>query len=298
MAENEEELLGSEYISAKNQLFQQANQMGGGFYQLARETDFEERYPNAIDDFLKSESVAEIADKAGVGIDALKPPIDISDETISQIDTILNSADPLNMTDDQLETVRSDVDDIVGNTSVPTADELTAFINAYSQFVSNASAENISFPTNTREITLVSTDTTLDNFIARTGVRKLIIIRINNLVYPFITNRYKVPSDKQADLTGIMCSEGEYSIDYTAISKVDGSTTIKPGSIILITNNAKKLENLEQQKTGLEWISEESKTIQLKDPLLFDIDSDHVVQIYQYTDNQILAPGEMIKIPQ
>jgi hypothetical protein len=298
MAENEEELLGSEYISAKNQLFQQANQMGGGFYQLARETDFEERYPNAIDDFLKSESVAEIADKAGVGTDALKPPIDISDETISQINSILDSADPLNMTDDQLETVRSDVDDIVGNTSVPTADELTAFINAYSQFVSNASAENISFPTNTREITLVSTDTTLDNFIARTGVRKLVIIRINNLVYPFITNRFKVPSDKQADLTGVMCNEGKYSIEYTAISKVVGSTTIKPGSIILITNNAKKLENLEQQKTRLEWISEESKTIQLKDPLLFDIDTSHVVQIYQYTDNQILAPGEMIKIPQ
>lgn len=298
MAENEEELLGSEYISAKNQLFQQANQMGGGFYQLARETDFEERYPNAIDDFLKSESVAEIADKAGVGIDALKPPIDISDETISQIDNILNSADPLNMTDDQLETVRSNVNDIVDNVSVGTPDQVIAFANAYSQFVSNASVENISFPTNTREITLVSTDTTLDNFIARTGVRKLVIIRINNLVYPFITNRFKVPSDKQADLTGVTCGQGEYSIEYTAITKVVGSTTIKPGSILLITNNAKKLENLEQQKTRIEWISEASKTIQLKDPLLFDIDSNHVVQIYQYTDNQILAPGEMIKIPQ
>ncbi|UCE64955.1 MAG: hypothetical protein JSU85_08700, partial [Candidatus Zixiibacteriota bacterium] len=109
MAENEKELLGPDYHKVINDLANQTVQMGGGFYQLSQETDFETRYPNAINDFLLIEGVKKIAEKAEVSPSALKPPIDIPDETINEIYDILESADPVNMDDTELTNLRNRV---------------------------------------------------------------------------------------------------------------------------------------------------------------------------------------------
>lgn len=295
--ENEKELLGSDLIEAQIALAEQTTQIGGGFYQLAQETDWEDRYPNAIDEFLKTDGVKKIAETAEVEPSLLKPPFEISDDTINEIDDILNSADPLTMTDAQFVSLRSDVSTIINDIDIPTSDELILFVDTTKKFVSAALSENISIPTNTREITLVSTDTSLDAFIARTNIRKLIAIRINKLVYPFITERYKIPSQLQATLSGVTGALESQTIYYTGITKEVGVTALLAGSRILITNNAKDLEKLEQQKVVVEWISEDSQTIQVVDPLLFELDDEYVVQIYQYTADEVLSPGDLIKIP-
>jgi len=297
MADTEELLLGSEFVDTVNKLNQQTIQMGSGFYQLARSTNFEEKYPNAIDDFLQSDAVKTIASDAGISAAGLKPPIDIPDETITRIDNFLASADPLTMSDTDLAKLQSDIKDIINDITIPTTDELLAFINNFTKFVSAASIEDVSFSANTREIRLVSTDTSLDNFIARVGVGKLTIIAINKLLYPYITERFHIPSILQATVIGSSSLAGESSIIYTGITKQVGATGVKAGGKILITNNARDLNNLEQQKTEILWISEDLKTIQLKDALLFDISPNHVVQIYQYIDGYVLSPGEFIKIP-
>ena len=190
-----------------------------------------------------------------------------------------------------------DVEDIINDIEIPTADQLTLFIDSYTKFVAAAQAENISFPTNFREIDLVSTDTSIDSFLARTGIRKLVAIRINNLVYPFITERFHVPSQLQGTLVDATGSEGEKTITFSDINKNTGVTEISAGSRILITNNAKQRKDLLQQKILIEWYSEDVNLIHLGVPLLFDLDSTHVVQIYQYTIDEVLSPGETIKIP-
>jgi len=294
--QNERELLGNDYIDVINKLSQQTTQMGGGFFQLAQETDFEDRYPNAINDFVQTESVTTIAKDAGVDQNDLKPPFSVSDDDIARIDQII-SVDPLNMSDDDLTSLRASVEEVIGGITIPTADELTSFIDNYTKFVAAASSENLAFPTNFREIELVSTDTSIDSFLARTGIRKLVAISVNNLVYPFITERHKIASQKQGLLTGATGSTGDNVITYTDITKNTGVQQISAGSRILITNNAKNIVDVLQQKVLIDWISEESKTIRLKSTLLFDLSDEFVVEIYQYTTDEVLSPGDTIKIP-
>lgn len=298
MAEEERELLGSDLVAAERQLAEQTTQMAGGFFQLTKEVNWEDRYPNAIIDFVKTDGVKEIADVAGVDPENLKPPFEISDETINDINDILASADPLTMSDAELAGLRSDVEAIISDIDIPTAEQLTTFVDTFTKFVAAASSQNISFPTNTREIILVSTDTSIDNFLNRIGIRKLVAIRINKLVYPFITPRFKIPSQLQATLSGVTGSVQSMNINYTEITRVVGTAEIGKGSIILITNNAKEYSDLNQQKVSIDWISEDSQSIRVVSPLLFELDDTYLVQIYQYTADQVLSPGDLIKIPQ
>lgn len=294
--QNEKELLGGDYVDVINKLSQQTTQMGGGFFQLAQETDFDDRYPNAINDFVQTEAVTSIAKEAGVDQNDLKSPFSISDEDITKIDQIVN-VDPLNMSDDDLTALRASVEEIISGITIPTADELISFFDNYTKFVASASSENLSFPTNFREIELVSTDTSIDSFLARTGIRKLVAININKLVYPFITERFKIVSQKQGLVVGVTGLTGENVILYTDITKNIGVQQISATSRILITNNAKNIDDVLQQKVLIDWISEESQTIRLKSPLLFDLSSEFVVEIYQYTTDEVLSPGDIIKIP-
>ncbi len=298
MAEEERELLGSDLVEAERKLAEQTTQMGGGFFQLTKDINWEDRYPNAIIDFVKTDGVKEIAAIAEVDPENLKPPFEISDETINDINDILASADPLTMSDAELAALRTDVQAIISGIDIPTAEQLTTFVDTFTKFVAAASSQNISFPTNTREIILVSTDTSIDNFLVRTGIRKLVAIRINKLVYPFITPRYKVPSQLQATLSGVTGEIGSMNINYTGIAREVGTAEIGKGSIILITNNAKEYSDLNQQKVSIDWISEDSQSIRVVSPLLFDLDDTYFVQINQYTADQVLSPGDLIKIPQ
>ena len=298
MAElNEKELLANDYVRVVNELAQQTTQVGGGFFQLSQQTDFEDRYPNAIDEYVKNNEVKDIADKAGVIPEDLKPPFDISDETILSITNILESADPLTMSDEELAVLRSDVDEIVNGIDIPTAEQLTTFVETFTKFVAAADSEDISFPTNFREIPLVSTDTSLDAFLSRTGVRGLVAIKINKLVYPFITERHRAPSNLQATLIGASGTEDDTIINYTGINKEISALAVYIGSTVLITNQARDILNLKQQKTVIDWISEDSQTIRVKTPLLFELDDTYVVKIYQYTEDTVLSPGDFIKIP-
>lgn len=297
MADETEEL-GSDWTEATNQLSQNTTQIGGGFYQLIKDSDYEDRFPNAINDFVETEGVKKIAAKAEVTTDELKPPLAISDDVINDIQGIFDSADPLNMSDSELTALRSDVSTIINGLSIPTIDQINAFITAYTKFVAAASSENAPFPVNFREIQLVSTDTSIDSFLARTGIRKLVAIQSNNLVYPFITERFRVPSQLQAMVNGAAGLKDETTITYTTLSKTIGVTSIKVGSTLLISNNAKELKDLIQQKVIIDYISETDLIIRLNSGLLFDLNSTFVVEIYQYTKDQVLSPGDLIKIPQ
>lgn len=297
MADETEEL-GSDWTEATNQLSQNTTQIGGGFYQLIKDSPYEDRYPNAINDFVETEGFKKIATKAGVTTDELKPPLSISDDVINDIQNIFSSADPLNMSDAELTALRSDVNKIINGLSIPTIDQINTFINAYTKFVSVALSENAPFPANFREIQLVSTDTSIDSFLARTGIRKLVAIQSNNLVYPFITERLRVPSQLQATVNETAGSKDDTTISFTTLSKEIGITSIKVGSILLISNNAKDIKDLIQQKISIDYISETDKIIRLNSGLLFDLDSTFVVEIYQYTKDQVLSPGDFIKIPQ
>lgn len=294
--ENEIELLGSDWIEAETDLSRQTTQRGAGFYELAQQSDYEDRYPNAINDFVQTESVKKIAEEAGVTPDELKPPFSISDEAIERINEI-GEADPLTMSDADLTQLRTSVSEIINGVTFPTVDQFQTFFTNYVSFVAAAGRENTPFPTNFREIQLVSTDTDIDSFLARTGVRKLVTIESNNLAYPFLTERYQIPSQLQADLIGTVGLKGDDTITYASINKNVGVVEIGAGSRILITDNAKNLTDLLQQKILVDWISEDSQTIRLATPLLFDLDDSFLIRIYQYTDYQILSPGELIKIP-
>lgn len=296
--ENEEELLGSDYVTAINDLAQQTTQIGGGFYQLSNDSDYEDRYPNAINDFLGTEGVKKIADDAGVTTDSLAFPFQIPDGTINDINDILKSADPLSLSDAEIVSLRNTVDAIIQSINIPTADALTQWTVDYSQFVSAAIEENVSFPTNFREIPLVSTDISLDSFLGRTGIRKLVAIRINNLVYPFITERYKIPSPLQGELIGVTASAGDTTIYFSDIIKEAGVDEIEAGSMLLITDEKKNIRELKQQKIDIEYYDEGTMTVRLKTPLLFDLDDSFMLNVYQYTKDQVLSPKDFIKIPQ
>ncbi|MCK5603731.1 hypothetical protein KAR91_17725 [Candidatus Pacearchaeota archaeon] len=294
--EDERELLGSDLIEAETQISFQTTQRGAGFYQVAQQTDFEDRYPNAINDFVQTESVTTIAEQAGVTPDQLKPPFSISDDAIARINEV-GEADPLTMSDADLTQLRTSVAEILDGIDFPTTDEFQAFFVDYQKFVAAALRENTPFPTNFREIPLVSTDTSIDAFLSRTGIRKLVAIEANKLAYPFITERYQIPSQLQATLTGSVGLEGDDALTYASISKNVGVVEMAAGSMILITNQTKNISDLLQQKVIVDWISEDSQTIRLANPLLFDLDATLLIRIYQYSDFQILSPGDQIKIP-
>ncbi len=294
--EDERELLGSDLIEAETQLNFQTTQRGAGFYQVAQVTSFEDQYPNAINDFVQTESVKKIADKAGVTPDQLKPPFSISDDAIERINDLF-AGDPLTMSDADLNQLRTSFSSILNEIEFPTVEQFQAFFVDYQKFVIAASIENAAFPTNFREVPLVSTDTSLDAFLARTGIRKLVAIESNKLAYPYITERYQVPSQLQSTLSGTVGSEGDKTLTYTSSVKNIGVVNISAGSKILITNQAKNITDLQQQKILIDWISEDSQAIRLADSLLFDLDDSFLVRIYQYSDYQILSPGDQIKIP-
>lgn len=294
--EDERELLGSDLIEAETQISFQTTQRGAGFYEVAQQTDFEDRYPNAINDFVQTEGVTKIADDAGVTPDQLKPPFSISDEAIERINELFE-ADPLTMSDADLTQLRTSVSEILAGIDFPTPEQFQVFFVDYQKFVAAALRENTPFPTNFREIPLVSTDTSIDAFLARTGVRKLVTIEANKLAYPFITERYQIPSQLQATVTGTVGLEGDDTLTYSSLNKNVGVVEIAAGSKILITNQAKNISELSQQKILIDWISEDSQTIRLAEPLLFDLDNCCLIRIYQYSDFQILSPGDQIKIP-
>lgn len=294
--EDERELLGSDLIEAETQLSFQTTQRGAGFYEVAQQTDFEDRYPNAINDFVQTEGVTKIAADAGVTPDQLKPPFSISDEFIERINELFE-ADPLTMSDADLTQLRTSVAEVLAGIDFPTPEQFQVFFVDYQKFVAAALRENTPFPTNFREIPLVSTDTSIDAFLARTGVRKLVTIEANKLAYPFITERYQIPSQLQATVIGTVGLTGDDTLTYSSLNKNVGVVEIAAGSKILITNQAKNISELFQQKILIDWISEDSQTIRLAEPLLFDLDNCCLVRIYQYSDFQILSPGDQIKIP-
>ena len=293
----EKELLGNDLIEAQTEISNQVVQMGAGFYRLNQSISFEDAYPNAINDFVKTDSVKEIADSANVETDDLIPPYSISDSIIEQIDGILDSSDPLTMSDDDILQLSREVQAILNTITIPTNDELLNYVKNVSSFITAALRENTPFPANFREIPLVSTDTSIDAFLARTGIRKLVAIEANKLAYPFITERYQVPSQLQATLTGTVGLEGDSTLTYTSSVKNVGVVEIAAGSKILITNQTKNISDLLQQKTVIDWFSEDLQTIRLADSLLFDLDATFLIRIYQYSDFQILSPGDQIKIP-
>lgn len=294
---SEKELLGCDYVGSLNRLSQQTTQMAGGFYQLTKNLDYENRHPNEIDDFVKSAAVKSVAKKAGIDPNDLKPPLDIPEDVILRITEIVASVDPLSLNDGDLEELRTTVNDLLSQITIPNALEMVTFINAVSQFMANVEEEKISFPTKYREIPLVSTDTSLDSFIRRTGTGKLVIIAMNRLVYPYITERYHIPSQLQGTVIGGTGTKGSTAITFTDITKNIGVLDIRPGSKILITNRAKHEKDLKQQKALIDWYTDATKTIRLKSTLLFEIDSSFVIQIYQYTPDNVLSPGDTIKIP-
>jgi len=124
---DEIEALGSDFVEASSQLSQHTTQIGGGFYQLIKDSGYEDRFPNAINDFVETEGFKKIAAKAGVTTDELKPPLSISDDVINDIQNIFDSADPLNMSDEELTALRADVSTIINDLSIPTIETINAF---------------------------------------------------------------------------------------------------------------------------------------------------------------------------
>lgn len=293
----EKDQLGADYTYALNKLAQQTTQMGGGFYQLTQDMNYEDVHPSEIDSFVQSKAVKDLSEDAGITPDDLRPPMAISDEIIDQIDGIVRGVDPLEMTENELEALRATVNEIILDIEVPSVETLKNFINAFTKLAAKAEQEAYVFPTRWREIPLVSTDTSLDAFVHRTSIGKLVVINLNKLVYPYITERVHVPSQLQGTLVGAAGASGQSVITFTDVTKQTGTTDIGPGSVITITNNAKHQKDLKQQKAVIDWYSEATKSLRLKTPLLFEIDSSIVLQIYQYTANQVLSPGEQIKIP-
>ena len=292
----ETDQLASDYTAVSVELAEQTTQIGDGFYQLNDDIDFEEFYPNGIIEFIKTDGVKQISDSAGITTDSLQPPIVISDEIIDRVNEIFD-VDFLDLSSIDKTLLSSEINDIIDSIPIPTQDQITEFLDSYSKFVAAAAEENVIIPSKFREVQLASTDISLDSFIKRTNTRKTVIIGLNNLTYPFITARFKVAGVLQATLVDATGSTGDELINYTALLKESGVEEIKKGNEIIITNSAKNLSDLKQQKTILDYISEDTNTIRINNALLFDLDSTFEVKIHQFSKDQILSPGELIKIP-
>lgn len=292
----ETDKLASDYTKAALQLAEHTTQMGGGFYQLNNNINFEDLYPNGVVEFIETGDVKDIADKAGVPTSDLLPPITLSDEAINRINEIFE-LDFLVLDDQTKTSLSREISNLINDISIPTADELLLKLEGYSKFVTQATEEAIIVPSNFRFIQIASTDISLDAFVNRTNTRKTDIIGLNNLVYPYITARYKVPGVLQASLTDSVGITGEKNINYTSLAKISGSGDIKAGNQVLITNNAKNTDDLKQMKSNLDYISEDSNLIRIATPLLFNVDGSFEVSIHLFSTDRILSPGESIKIP-
>ena len=292
----ETDKLASDYTVASVELAEQTTQIGDGFYQLNDDIDFEVFYPNGIIEFIKTESVKKIADAAGITTDSLLPPITISDDLIDRINEIYE-IDFLELSSIDKTLLSTEIDDIINEFSIPTQDQIVEYLDNYSKFAASATEENIIIPFKFREVQLASTDISLDSFIKRTNTRKTVIIGLNNLAYPFITERFKVAGVLQATLINATGSVTDEIINFTGLLKESGVDEIKKGNEVIITNNAKDKSELKEQKTILNYISEDTNTIRINDPLVFDLDSTFTVKIHQFSKAQILSPGEFIKVP-
>ncbi|MCK5608171.1 hypothetical protein KAR91_40190, partial [Candidatus Pacearchaeota archaeon] len=246
----ETDQLASDYTAVSVELAEQTTQIGDGFYQLNDDIDFEEFYPNGIIEFIKTDGVKQISDSAGITTDSLQPPIVISDEIIDRVNEIFD-VDFLDLSSIDKTLLSSEINDIIDSIPIPTQDQITEFLDSYSKFVAAAAEENVIIPSKFREVQLASTDISLDSFIKRTNTRKTVIIGLNNLTYPFITARFKVAGVLQATLVDATGSTGDELINYTALLKESGVEEIKKGNEIIITNSAKNLSDLKQQKTIL-----------------------------------------------
>jgi hypothetical protein len=292
----ETDQLASDYTAASVELAQQTTQMGAGFYQLNNDIDFEEFYPNGVIEFIKTDDVKRIADIADIQTDSLAPLVLLTDEQIDRFNEIAE-IDFLSLTSIEKTLLSNEMIDLFDSVSVPDADQFTTFINDYSKFVAAAAEENIIIPSKFRTIQVASTDISLDSFLSRTNTIKTVIIGLNNLAYPHITARFKLVGVLQGTLVDATGSTGDENINYTSIIKETGVDEIKKGNEVIITNNAKDMSLLKQQKTILDYISEDSNLIRINDPLLFDLDSTFTVKIHKFSKAKILSPGESIKIP-
>ena len=292
----ETDKLASDYTVASVELAEQTTQIGDGFYQLNDDIDFEVFYPNGIIEFIKTDGIKQIADVAGITTDSLLPPITISDDLIDRINQIYE-IDFLELSSIDKTLLSTEINDIIDEFSIPTQDQITEYLDNYSKFVAAATEENIIIPAKFREVQLASTDISLDSFIKRTNTRKTVIIGLNNLAYPFITARFKVAGVLQATLIDATGSVTDEIINFTGLLKESGVDEIKKGNEVIITNNAKEKSELKEQKTILNYISEDTNTIRINDPLPFDLNANFTVKIHQFSKAQILSPGEFIRIP-
>ena len=292
----ETDQLASDYTAASLELAEQTTQVEAGFYQLNDEIDFEEFYPNGVIEFIKGDGVKKISDAAGIIPDSLQPPIVITDALIDRINEIFD-IDFLDLSSIDKTLLSTEISSIFDDIPIPTADSITAWVDNYSKFIAAALEEGVIIPSKFREIQLVTTDISLDSFLSRTDTRRLVIIGLNKLAYPFITPRFKVLGALQATLVGAVGSTDDELISFTSLTKETGVGEIKKGNEILITNNALNDSQLNQQKTILDYVSEDTNIIRISDPLLFDLDSTFSVKIHQFSKDQILSPGELIKIP-
>lgn len=292
----ETDQLASDYTDASVELAMQTTQVGDGFYQLNDKIDFSEFYPNGVIEFVKTDDVKKIADSAGVDTDSLLPPTLMSDETIDRF-TEIAKIDFLNLSSIDKTLLSSEIKELYAGIQIASVDEVTAFLDNFSKFATAAAEENVIIPSKFREIEVASTDTSLNSFLNRTGTRRTDIVGLNNLIYPYLSERFKVPGVLQGTVTDPVGDEGSLLINFSTITKEIGVSKLKKGDEILITNSAQNTPELKQLKTIMEYFSEDDGIIRINDALLFDLDSEFTVKIHQFRKGQILSPGETIKIP-
>ncbi|MCP4749371.1 MAG: hypothetical protein GY866_00625 [Proteobacteria bacterium] len=295
--ENDDLHLGDEYVRGKNRVDGRIRSMAAGFYQLDRSVKFANRHPEEIDEFVLKKEVVEMAEAGVFDPNDLKPPLVVPTTAIDRIKEMWETIDPLNLSEADLESLRTEVAEIVNSITIPTADQMRTFLSAFTELVRNAAKEETVLPANTREITLASTDTSLDAFVRRTRLNKAMAVSLNKLVYPYLTARFAFPSQLLATLSGTTGTKDDIFVDFDGITNEGGAPNVEAGSKVLITNNARHGKDLLQQKGVCGDFDEDNKKLRLESPLLFDLTSSHVVRLYLYTDDRILSVGEKIKIP-
>lgn len=296
MAE-ESTLLGEEIPIAAKSLVKNLEQMEGGFFRLNRSTGFEEVNPLSQDAIEKNPELDTFQEKTGVSKSDLFLPFGLTQSIVTEIQDLLAIGDPLNMSETELESYQSRTNAIVGQISIPTADQITDFINAFNSLVNHTKDETDAIPVQTKDIQILSTDINLDSFIRRTGFRKAMIIELNKLQFPYIAKRLSIPSQEQADVITPVGVQGEKNITFASLFHYENSGIPEVGSKVLITNNARFDADLNQQKSSIDWIDEAVLEFRMEDALLFNVDSTYVVEIFQDTVYQVLEVGKTIKVP-
>jgi len=293
----EKTILGADFTATIQSLTKNIEQMEAGFFRLNQSTGFEETNPLDRDSVEKNPELDTFQKETGIAKANLFLPFGINEDIVEEIQALLAIGDPLNMSEDELASLQSRSTAVANSISVPTADELTDFLNAYAALISSATGEDESIPVQIQEIIILSTDINLDSFIARTGFKKAMIIELNRLQFPYISYRLQIPSQKQATLTGHTGTVAGFNLSFTTIAYEINAGTAEVGSQVLISNNARFDEDVVQQKSTIDWIDVTAKELKLKDALLFDVDSTYSVEIFQGTVYQVLEVGKTIKVP-